>query len=95
VGQPLSATWDTDWLRKGGVLQRDEAIAKGACVLLDPTVNMQPSRLGGRGSKSFSGDPTVAGKLGCATVKGIQSNGVLATMKYFFWQRSETQVNAP
>lgn len=60
-----------------------EAIAKGASVLLGPTVNMQRSPLGGRGFESFSEDPVLAGNLCAASVNGIQSTGVAATPKHF------------
>ena len=82
-GTALAATWDTDLIRKGGALQGDEAIAKGASVLLGPTINMQRSPLGGRGFESFSEDPFLAGAMGAATVQGIQSKGVSATLKHY------------
>jgi beta-glucosidase len=64
-------------------LQASEAIAKGASVILGPTVNMQRSPLGGRGFESFSEDPVLAGALAAATINGIQSMGVAATLKHF------------
>jgi beta-glucosidase len=70
-------------LRKGGELMGREAIAKGASVLLGPTVNMQRSPLGGRGFESYSEDPVLAGNLAAAAVAGIQSTGVAATLKHF------------
>jgi beta-glucosidase len=70
-------------IRKGGTLQGEESIAKGASVLLGPTVNMQRSPLGGRGFESFSEDPVLAGAMGAATVQGIQSKGVAATIKHY------------
>ncbi|KAK4496695.1 hypothetical protein PRZ48_012677 [Zasmidium cellare] len=82
-GTALGATWDADLIRKGGELMGHEAIAKGASVLLGPTVNMQRSPLGGRGFESFSEDPVLAGTLSAASVNGIQSTGVAATLKHF------------
>jgi beta-glucosidase len=83
IGTALGATWDVDLLRKGGELMGREAIAKGASVLLGPTVNMQRSPLGGRGFESYSEDPVLAGNLAAAAVSGIQSTGVAATLKHF------------
>lgn len=60
-----------------------EAIAKGASVLLGPTVNMQRTPLGGRGFESFSEDPFLAGSIAAASVDGIQSTGVAAAIKHF------------
>lgn len=82
-GTGLAATWDTDLIHKGGELQGAEAKAKGAVVILGPTTNMQRSPLGGRGFESFSEDPYLAGAMTAATVNGIQSTGVGATVKHF------------
>jgi beta-glucosidase len=82
-GTALAATWDTALIHEGGALQASEAIAKGASVILGPTSNMQRSPLGGRGFESFSEDPFLAGAMSAATVQGIQSKGVAATMKHF------------
>ena len=83
IGTGLAATWDTELIRKGGELQGAEAKAKGAHVILGPTVNMQRSPLGGRGFESYSEDPYLAGVMGAATVSGIQSTGVSATIKHY------------
>ncbi|KAK3699001.1 beta-glucosidase [Vermiconidia calcicola] len=82
-GTALAATWDTELVRAGANLQGREAIAKGASVLLGPTTNMQRSPLGGRGFESFSEDPYLAGAMSAATVNGIQSTGVAATIKHY------------
>ncbi|CEL06430.1 hypothetical protein ASPCAL09607 [Aspergillus calidoustus] len=82
-GTALAATWDTELVQRGGVLQGHEAIAKGASVILGPTTNMQRSPLGGRGFESFSEDPVLAGEMSAAAIRGIQSTGVAATLKHF------------
>lgn len=61
----------------------EEARAKGAHLLLGPTVNIQRSPLGGRGFESFSEDPVLAGNAAASVVKGIQSTGVQASIKHF------------
>lgn len=61
----------------------DEAKAKGAHILLGPCINMQRSPLGGRGFESLSEDPTAAGLGAAALVKGIQSTGIISTIKHF------------
>ena len=78
-------------IRKGGALQGDEAIAKGASVVLGPTMNMQRSPLGGRGFESFSEDPVLAGQMGAATVQSLQSKGVAATVKHFVCNDQEDE----
>ncbi|CAK7206644.1 beta-glucosidase [Sporothrix eucalyptigena] len=82
-GTALAATWDTALIQRGGELQADEAVAKGVSVILGPTVNTQRSPLGGRGFESFSEDPVLSGAMAAATVAGIQSRGVSATIKHF------------
>jgi beta-glucosidase len=91
AGTALAATWDTELIKQGGALQGEEAKAKGAVVILGPTVNMQRSPLGGRGFESFSEDPYLSGAIGAATVNGIQSTGVSATIKHFVANDQEHQ----
>ncbi|KAL2429863.1 putative beta-glucosidase I [Exophiala dermatitidis] len=93
-GTGLAATWDTDLIKKGGALQGAEALAKGASVILGPTTNMQRSPLGGRGFESFSEDPYLAGAMSAATINGIQSTGVAATIKHYVCNDQEDQRQA-
>jgi beta-glucosidase len=93
-GTALAATWDTALIHDGGALQASEAIAKGASVILGPTTNMQRSPLGGRGFESFSEDPFLAGAMTAATVQGIQSKGVSATVKHFVCNDQEHERQA-
>lgn len=82
-GTALAATWNTELLERAGKLMGEEARAKGAHLLLGPTVNIQRSPLGGRGFESFSEDPVLAGNAAASVVKGIQSTGVQASIKHF------------
>ncbi|KAH7025588.1 beta-glucosidase [Macrophomina phaseolina] len=93
-GTGLAATWDVDLIRDGGKLMGKEAIAKGAHVILGPTTNMQRGPLGGRGFESFSEDPFLAGAMSAATVDGIQSTGVAATIKHFVCNDQEHERQA-
>ena len=94
LGTGLAATWDVDLIDDAGKLQGDEAIAKGVSVILGPTVNMQRSPLGGRGFESFSEDPYLSGSMAAATIKGIQSRGVSATIKHFVCNDQEHERQA-
>ncbi|KAK3704870.1 beta-glucosidase [Vermiconidia calcicola] len=82
-GTALGSTFDQELLVKAGKLMGDEAKAKGAHILLGPCINMQRSPLGGRGLESISEDPLLAGLGAAALIKGIQSTGVVSTIKHF------------
>lgn len=79
----LGATWDPDLIEELGGLLGDESRAKGAHILLGPTINIQRSPLGGRGFESFSEDGVLSGVLAGHFCKGVQSRGIGATLKHF------------
>ena len=79
----LGATFDTNLINSVGQLLGAEAKAKGAHVLLGPTINIQRSPLGGRGFESFSEDPFLSGTLAGAYCAGVQHENVIATVKHF------------
>ena len=72
----------------------DEAKAKGAHVILGPTINMQRSPLGGRGFESIGEDPVLAGLGAAALINGIQEKGVVATIKHFVGNDQEHERSA-
>jgi len=92
-GTALGATWDKELLLRAGRLMGKEAVAKGAHILLGPTINMQRGPLGGRGFESLSEDPVLAGLGAAALVNGIQESGVVATIKHFLCNDQEHQRN--
>lgn len=79
----LGATFDVDLLRSVGRFLGQEAKAKGAHVLLGPTINIQRSPLGGRGYESFSEDPFLSGTLAGEYCKGVQEEDIITTPKHF------------
>lgn len=89
-GISLAATWNTGLLEEVGKHLGDETKARGADVLLAPTVCLHRSPLGGRNFESFSEDPFLTGKLAAAYIRGLQSKKVAATIKHFVGNEQET-----
>ena len=89
-GVSLAASWNTDLLHQVGLALAEETKARQAQVLLGPTVCMHRSPLGGRNFESFSEDPVVTGKLSASYIRGLQENGVGATIKHFVGNEQET-----
>ncbi|KAK5709606.1 hypothetical protein LTR17_019635 [Elasticomyces elasticus] len=82
-GTAIGATFDVDLVRRIGHLLADEAKAKGAHVVLGPTINIQRGPLGGRGFESYSEDPLLAGVLAGHYCQGLQERHIIATPKHF------------
>lgn len=79
----MGATFDTDLVHRVGGLLGIEARAKGAQVLLAPTVCLQRSPLLGRGFEAFGEDPVMSGMLAASYINGLQEQGVGAAIKHF------------
>ena len=86
----LAATWDEALVERVGALLASECRRKGIDVLLAPTVNLHRTPYGGRHFECLSEDPLLTGRIGAALVRGLQDNGVGATVKHFVANDSET-----
>ena len=89
-GSALGATWNTALVEELGELLGRETRTKQARVLLAPTVNLHRSPLAGRNFECFSEDPLLSGKLAAAYIRGVQSQGVVTTVKHFIGNECET-----
>jgi beta-glucosidase len=87
----LAATFDRSISRQVGRALGQEAITKGAYVLLGPTVCCHRSALGGRNFEAFSEDPYLSGALACEYVKGLQEERVAATVKHYLANEQDTR----
>jgi beta-glucosidase len=93
VGIALASTWNTALVEQIGQALAEEALSKGARVLLAPTVNIHRSALNGRNFECYSEDPFLSARLAVAYILGLQSKGVSATVKHFVGNESEFQRN--
>ena len=93
AGSALGATWDPDLVERLGALLGDESSAKGAHVLLAPTINLHRSPKGGRNFECYSEDPLLTARLAVGFISGVQSRGVATTPKHFVGNDSEFERN--
>jgi len=66
-----------------------DARARGVNFLLGPGVNMYRSPLNGRNFEYFGEDPYLAGQIAVGYIQGVQSQGVVATVKHYAANNSE------
>ena len=78
VGSCLAATWDVTLAEDLGRALAAETRAKGAGVVLAPTVNLHRHPLGGRNFESYSEDPHLASRMAVriAETRGATSRRV-------------------
>lgn len=88
-GTALAATFDPALIERIGALLGREARAKGARVLLAPTVNLHRTPVGGRNFECQSEDPYLCGRITVGYVNGVQSEGVAACVKHFVGNDTE------
>lgn len=79
----LAATWNTSLVEKVGHALGREVKAHDAHVLLAPCVNIARIPNGGRNFESYGEDPFLASRMAVNYIKGLQSEGVAATIKHF------------
>lgn len=81
TGIGMAATWNPVLLEAVGKVIGQECRALGCSLLLGPKINIHRHPLNGRSFETFSEDPWLAGLLGAAVIRGIQSAGVGACVK--------------
>jgi beta-glucosidase len=82
-GVALAATWDKGFARSLGEGLGKDARARGVNFLLGPGVNIARSSLGGRNFEYLSEDPYLNSTLVVPYIEGVQSQGVIATVKHY------------
>ena len=86
-----ACSFDRGLLFEMGAAIADECRQENVAVLLGPGVNIKRNPLCGRNFEYFSEDPLLAGEMGAAFVKGVQSRGVGVSLKHFAANNQETR----
>lgn len=91
VGIAIGATWNVPLVEEIGAALADEVKSKGAHMLLAPTVNIHRSVTNGRNFECYSEDPFLSAELAVGYIKGLQGQGIGATIKHFVGNESEIE----
>ena len=90
AGITTGATFNKQLMYSRGYAFGQEARGKGVNIQLGPTVGpLGRKPRGGRNWEGFGADPVLQAVGGSETVKGMQENGVIATMKHFIGNEQE------
>ena len=90
VATCLAATWDVKLIEEIGRVGALEVKENNMSIFLTPALNIHRSPLCGRNFEYYSEDPFISGKMAAATVRGIQSQNIVATPKHFACNNKET-----
>ncbi len=93
AGINLAATWNPALAERLGVQYGRDARSKGVHFLLAPGVNIYRAPITGRNFEYLGEDPYLAGQAAAGFIKGVQSQGVSATVKHFAANNSEFDRN--
>ena len=88
-GVALAATWDPAFSRKLGESLGKDARARSVNFLLGPGVNIARAPVGGRNFEYLSEDPYLNSVLVVPYIQGVQSQGVIATVKHYALNNEE------
>ncbi|MGC9347105.1 MAG: glycoside hydrolase family 3 C-terminal domain-containing protein [Anaerolineae bacterium] len=91
TGVSMAASWDPELIAQVGIALARETRAMGCDILLGPCVNIARTPLAGRNFEAYSEDPYLAGVIGTAWVKGLQSQRVGASLKHYACNNQETE----
>jgi beta-glucosidase len=93
AGIAVAATWNTDLAQRFGISMGKDARARGVNFILGPGLNIYRAPMCGRNFEYFGEDPFLASRIAVSEIKGIQSQGVIATAKHFAGNNQEYDRN--
>ena len=82
-GIGLAASWDPELARRMGIAIAQDARARGVNFILGPGVDIYRAPMNGRNFEYFGEDPYLAAHTAVPYIEGVQSQGVIATVKHF------------
>lgn len=88
-GVAAAASWDQALAYEMGVALGQDSRARGVHILLGPGVNIYRSPLCGRNFEYMGEDPYLASRTAVNYIEGVQSQGVMATIKHFALNNQE------
>ncbi|MDR1294612.1 MAG: glycoside hydrolase family 3 C-terminal domain-containing protein, partial [Bifidobacteriaceae bacterium] len=94
IGTLLASTWNDALVEELYAGVGAEMVLNGTSAILAPGMNIHRDPLCGRNFEYFSEDPLLAGQMGAAFTRGIQSQGVGATPKHYAANNQETNRGA-
>lgn len=91
VGVAVASTWNPETAQAVAAAIGREAHALGDQVVLAPTINIMRIPTWGRNFESYSEDPYLAGVMGVAYVRGLQGEGIGASLKHYAANNQELE----
>lgn len=88
-GISAAATWNREVVFQMGAGIGAAAKARDVQIMLAPGVNIYRSALCGRNFEYYGEDPYLAGETASAYIRGMQGEGVMATIKHFALNQQE------
>ena len=88
-GVAAAASWNSPLVYEMGVALGQDSRARGVHILLGPGVDIYRSPLCGRNFEYMGEDPLLTSRTAVAYIQGVQSQGVMATVKHFALNNQE------
>ena len=88
-GIAMAAAWNPQLVERIGAEIGRDARAKGVHFLLGPGVNIYRAPMNGRNFEYYGEDPFLAARTAVAYIRGVQAQGVAATIKHYAANNSE------